>query len=139
MIIGSFTYNLEADTYFGEIRTLSLHRSGVTIKPSGRTGERDPDYQITLPSENGEVELGAGWRKRSERGNEYLSIVIDDPALPKRCDAALFTDDANQTARLVWTRPPIRQPEPAQQPSQQPARPARARRSVRRTEPEPIA
>jgi uncharacterized protein (DUF736 family) len=120
MIIGHFTYEERTDTYRGEIETFTLHRREVSIQPSGMNGERDPAYRIVVANEGGEIELGAAWRKSSERGADYLSIVLDDPAFPKRCDAALFTDAGERTAKLVWQRPKDR-PQLTASPSDRPA------------------
>ena len=52
-------------------------------------GEREPSYRVVLQNEDGDFELGAAWRKTSDRGVAYLSVMLDDPAFPARCGAAL--------------------------------------------------
>ena len=47
------------------------------------------------------VEFGAAWKRKSERG-DFLSVAIDDPALPTTLNAALFPN--GDTATLVWNR-----------------------------------
>ena len=71
------------------------------IKPSGMTASAIQPI-AWFETVTGEVELGTAWRKTSERGSPYLSIVLDDPAFPARRDAALFTNAEERTARLVW-------------------------------------
>jgi uncharacterized protein (DUF736 family) len=79
-------------------------------------GEREPSYRVVLQNEGGDFELGAAWRKTSDRGVAYLSVVLDDPAFPGRCDAALFTEADRKTARFMWQRPkPMQAPVPRPQ------------------------
>jgi uncharacterized protein (DUF736 family) len=51
------------------------------------------------------VEFGAAWKRTSERGQDFLSVSIDDPALQASLNAALFVAEGGETATLVWTRP----------------------------------
>jgi uncharacterized protein (DUF736 family) len=50
------------------------------------------------------AELGAGWRKTSDRGNDYLSLVLDDPSFAAPVYAALVRTDEADMHRLVWNR-----------------------------------
>jgi uncharacterized protein (DUF736 family) len=56
------------------------------------------------------VEFGAAWKRSSERGRAFLSVVLDDPTLPLSLNAALFPSDRDNTATLVWQRPPKKAP-----------------------------
>jgi len=103
MIIGNF--RLEDGSYRGDITTLTLQRTNVVLRPTSKAGEREPDYRIVQETEAGTVELGAAWKRRSELGREYLSVVLDDPALPTSVNAAMFLADHEDTATLVWQRP----------------------------------
>jgi uncharacterized protein (DUF736 family) len=103
MIIGNF--RIEDGSYRGDITTLTLHRTNVVLRPTSKTGEREPDYRIVQVTESGTVDLGAAWKRRSEGGREFLSIVLDDPALPTSVNAAMFMADHEDTATLVWQRP----------------------------------
>ena len=38
---------------------------------------------------NGTAELGAAWKQRSNAGNDYLSVVLDDPSLPQPLNSTL--------------------------------------------------
>jgi uncharacterized protein (DUF736 family) len=102
MIIGDF--RIEDGSYRGDITTLTLQRSNVVFRPTSKTGEREPDYRIVQETEVGTVELGAAWKRRSEGGREFLSVVLDDPALPTSVNAAVFMADHEETATLVWQR-----------------------------------
>lgn len=117
MIIGNFRYEAAADIYTGELRTLTMQRNGVVLRPLRKGSEREPDYRVVEVTETGSVELGAAWRKRTERGRDYLSVLLDDPALNRPLSAALFLDEDDQHATLVWSRPaPQPQPDAAPEP-----------------------
>jgi uncharacterized protein (DUF736 family) len=102
MIIGNF--RLEDDTFRGDITTLTLHRADVVLRPTNKTSEREPDYRIVQETEAGMVELGAAWKRQSGSGRDFLSVVLDDPALPSSVNAAMFMDDRDEKATLVWQR-----------------------------------
>jgi uncharacterized protein (DUF736 family) len=111
-IIGNFTYDPADDTYVGEIATLTLHRREVTLSPANKSHDREPDYRIMQDQESGTVEIGAGWKRTSERGREFVSIVLDDPALPAPISAAMFLSEQGSSATLVWQRAPKKAPAP---------------------------
>src|ERR1700722_14802421 len=90
MIIGNFSYDADRNTYSGEITTLTLQRSNVQIRPTDKTGEREPDYRIVQERDGATVEFGAAWKRSSGAGRDFLSITLDDPALPASFNAALF-------------------------------------------------
>jgi uncharacterized protein (DUF736 family) len=104
MIIGNFSYDADQDIYFGEITTLTVQRSEVVFRPTDKNGEKEPDYRIVQERDGGTVEFGAAWKRNSERGRDFLSIVLDDPALPTTLNAALFMSDSGDQANLVWQR-----------------------------------
>ncbi len=104
MIIGNFTYNKAKDSFSGEIKTLTLQRSKVTIRPvEGRNG-KGPHYRVILEGAPGAVELGAAWNRTSEAGRAFLSVSLDDPALDHPLNAALMPSDDGQGAILIWSR-----------------------------------
>jgi len=105
MIIGNFKYDSETDTYTGDVTTLTFQRTNVQLTPNQKSGEREPDYRVVASTASGNVEFGAAWKKTSEKGQDYLSVAIDDPALPGSLNAALFPSEDGETAALVWTRP----------------------------------
>jgi uncharacterized protein (DUF736 family) len=103
MIIGNFTYDAKANTYLGDIVTLNFSLSAVSFVPNEKNSDKEPDYRVVSTRTNGTVELGAGWKRSSERGTDFISVSLDGPLLPSPFNAALFTD--GETASLVWTRP----------------------------------
>jgi uncharacterized protein (DUF736 family) len=103
MIIGTFKYDADTNTYTGDLNTLTLHRAGVQLKPVEKGGDKEPDYRMSGGKGAAAVELGAAWKRTSEKGQDFLSVVLDDPALDAPINAALFLKDG--TAQLVWSRP----------------------------------
>jgi len=97
MLIGNFRHDTRRDTYVSEIYLLTL-RHPVTIEPNpNSSSERAPEYRLMADGR----EIGAAWKRSSrDRGTPFLSIHIDDPALPAPIEAVL-----SETGDLVWNRP----------------------------------
>ena len=104
MIIGNFSYDAQHDTFSGDIATLTLERNAVVFRPNEKGGDKEPDYRIVQERGEGTVELGAAWKKSSDSGREFLSVMLDDPALPASLNAALFFSGQTERATLVWQR-----------------------------------
>jgi uncharacterized protein (DUF736 family) len=104
MIIGNFAYDADHDTYAGAITTLTLQRSTVVFRPIEKGGDKEPDYRIFHEHNGATVEFGAAWKRNSERGRAFLSVVLDDPALPSSLNVALFPSEQDERATLVWQR-----------------------------------
>ncbi len=105
MIIGNLTYDQKADTYAGELATLSVGTRKLVFQPSQATGEDVPEYRVVSPGKGGDVEFGAAWKKRSKEGQNYLSVRLDDPALGKPFNCAVMASKNGDNAFiLVWTR-----------------------------------
>jgi uncharacterized protein (DUF736 family) len=99
MIIGNFKKTDEG-TFRGAITTLTLNLE-VAIEPiANKTAEKGPDYRVTT----GHTELGAAWKETSGAGNVYLSVRLDDPALPASINCALVKTQSDLGYRLVWER-----------------------------------
>ena len=103
MIIGNFSYDPAADTYRGDLCTLAIRQAHMIIRPNAKSSEKEPDYRVVLHAPKG-PEIGAAWKRKSEGGKPFVSVVIDDPALPNPLNAALFLAEQENTARLVWSR-----------------------------------
>lgn len=104
MYIGTLSYDVESDTFTGELSTLGL-RSRLAISPAVKAGPKSPDYKVFIPSESGATEIGAGWKRKSEREGELVSLRLDDPTFPKPLNCLLFavTDDDSDYL-LEWRR-----------------------------------
>jgi uncharacterized protein (DUF736 family) len=104
MIIGGFSYDAESDTYRGDVATLTFQRSNIELRPVAKSTTEEPDYRIAVRSGERTVEIGAAWKRTSEKGQEFLSVLLDDPALSGALNAALFLDEGRRSATLVWRR-----------------------------------
>ena len=91
--------------YLGDIFTLSLRAKNVRIVSVSRTNENAPSHRIYVD----QVEVGAGWSKRSPEGRDYLSLKLDDPSFNAPIYANLFNDEGGEIFSLVWSRPNRRQ------------------------------
>jgi uncharacterized protein (DUF736 family) len=102
--IGTFEHIGESE-YLGDIFTLSLRAKNVRIVSVSRINENAPSHRIYVD----QVEIGAGWSRRSNEGRDYLSVKLDDPSFNAPIYANLVHDDGAQTCSLVWSRPNRRQ------------------------------
>jgi uncharacterized protein (DUF736 family) len=127
MIIGNFSYDPDRDTYAGEITTLTLERGSVVFRPNDKAGDKEPDYRIVQERDGLVVEFGAAWKRSSERGRDFLSVLLDDPALPSSFNAALFLADSQDSATLVWQRQNRKAPAAEAKPAAAEAKPTRSR------------
>lgn len=101
--IGEFT-RLKSG-YSGRIHTLSLKLDVAIVAADARDAENAPDYRVHAGSDDG-PEIGAGWKRSSEKAGEYLSIQLDDPVLPQPIRASLFRNGDDKTSwSLHWSRP----------------------------------
>lgn len=107
MIIGNFQL-VRADSYSGDIRTLTLDLPRVTIRPVEEKREKGPDYIIRIHPDEGRAlahEIGAAWKRTRKLGGAYLSVKLDSPELPAPIHAALVSPTEEDTdMTLVWTR-----------------------------------
>jgi uncharacterized protein (DUF736 family) len=114
MRLGTFTRD-QAGIYAGEIKTLTIHRE-VELHPVTDKTDNGPSYRVIAKTERGMVEFGAAWKRTSKKDDTaFLSVQLDDPALPAAMNMALF-DQEDGTAELVWTRKKDDQPKPEAQP-----------------------
>lgn len=101
--IGQFTRTKTG--YSGRAQTLSLDAELTLVPAEPSDAENAPDYRIHLGDHDG-PEIGAGWKRVGEKAGDYVSLVIDDPALPQSIRANLFRSDAEgSTCSLHWGRP----------------------------------
>jgi uncharacterized protein (DUF736 family) len=117
MLIGNFTYDPTSDIYKGFVRTLSIEHAGIVLRPADKTGYKGPDYRVIFDAEEYGLEIGAAWKRTSEAGQAFLSVSIDDPSFERPINAAMFLDDEDNTAALLWNRPKAKTAETASAPS----------------------
>jgi uncharacterized protein (DUF736 family) len=101
--IGSFTR--ETSGLVGRIQTLTLNLEIAVVPAEPTDAENAPDHRVHLGDADG-PEIGAGWKRTGEKAGEYISLLIDDPALVQPIRANLFRDDdAGAAWSLHWSRP----------------------------------
>ena len=101
--IGQFTR--EETGFVGRIHTLTLYRELTIVPAEPSDAENAPDYRVHHGAEDG-PEIGAGWKEVGEKAGDYVSLLIDDPALPTPIRANLFQNGNDKTAwSLHWNRP----------------------------------
>lgn len=105
--IGQF--HRDTSGFAGQLVTLTLNRELVIVPAEHSDTENAPDYRIHYIAHDG-PEVGAAWKRTGEKAGEYLSVLLDDPALPQPIRANLFRDDdAGASWSLHWTRPKPRE------------------------------
>ena len=105
--IGQFTR--EEMGFTGQVRTLTLDVSLALVPVENTETENAPAYRVHAGDAEG-PEVGAAWKRSGEKAGEYLSVLLDDPALPQPIRANLFRDDGAGAAwSLHWTRPKPRE------------------------------
>ena len=104
--IGRFTRTKSG--YSGRIHTLTLDTELVLVPAEHSDAENAPDYRIHLGDDDG-PEVGAAWKRIGEKADDYVSLLIDDPAFMQPIRANLFQSSDDKSARsLHWNRPPKR-------------------------------
>ncbi|TPI11639.1 DUF736 domain-containing protein [Mesorhizobium sp. B4-1-3] len=101
--IGEFTR--EKTGYRGRIHTLSLNLDIAIVAAEASDAENAPDYRVHAANEDG-PEIGAGWKRSSEKAGDFVSIQLDDPVLAQPIRASLFRNGDDKTSwSLHWSRP----------------------------------
>lgn len=101
--IGQFTR--EKKGFSGRIHTLFLDTELVMLPAISIEADDPSDYRLLIGGEDG-PEIGAGWKRSNARGDAFIALVIDDPALPHPIRANLFQNRIDKTSwSLHWDRP----------------------------------
>lgn len=101
--IGQFTRGKSG--FSGQIRTFTLDVTVVLVPSETSDAENAPDYRAHLGVEDG-PEVGAGWKRSSEKAGNFVSLLLDDPAFVQPIRANLFQSPDDKTAwTLHWNRP----------------------------------
>lgn len=99
--IGYVTRN-EDGSFKGQLKTLSI-KADITIVPNDRrTHENQPHYRVVA----GDIEIGAGWNRRSESsGRDYVSLSLAAPEFgPRRLYANLgrAAGEGEDRFAIIW-------------------------------------
>lgn len=89
-------------SYRGHLKTLAF-RAAISIVPNpDKKSDEQPDYRVIADS----VEIGAGWKRRSENsGHEYVSLSLSDPSFgPQKLYANLgrAAGQDDDTFAIIW-------------------------------------
>ena len=92
----------ENGTYTGQLKALSI-RAEINLVPNARKAhDAQPDFKAL----SGDVEIGAGWNRRSEAsGREYVSLSLAAPEFgPRRLYANLAraAGEAENRFVIIW-------------------------------------
>ncbi len=91
--------------FSGHVRTLTLDIALVLVPAEPSDAENAPDYRLHLGEEDG-PEVGAGWKRSSEKAGNFVSLLIDDPVFMQPIRANLFQSADDKTVwTLHWNRP----------------------------------
>jgi uncharacterized protein (DUF736 family) len=84
--IGTVTKD-DTGTFKGQLKTLSIRVDIAIVANANRTSDAQPHYRVL----SGDVEIGAGWNRRSESsGRDYVSLSLAAPEFgPRRLYANL--------------------------------------------------
>jgi uncharacterized protein (DUF736 family) len=106
MIIGIFTKD-EDGAFSGSIATLTFSEQ-ITFYPVEAERPDIPDYHIKawhgLGDEHLQFDVGVAWKRTSKKGNAYISVKLDDPALPQPIHCALRKIEKSEQYVLHWSR-----------------------------------
>ncbi|MGV2497485.1 DUF736 domain-containing protein [Pelagerythrobacter aerophilus] len=74
-------------TFKGQLKTISIREDIIIAANPRKTSDVQPDYRVYV----GDVEIGAGWNRRSEAsGRDYVSLSFAAPEFgPRRLYANL--------------------------------------------------
>jgi len=103
-IIGNFTQDGEG--YTGTINTLPF-TGAVTIEPvREKVSQNTPDFRAftTRARQHGRVQIGAAWKERSEAGNTYLAMRLDEPSFSAPIFCRLIQLEGQEGHSLIWSR-----------------------------------
>ncbi|PLP97901.1 DUF736 domain-containing protein [Cupriavidus pauculus] len=95
--IGTFT--AQKNGFSGSIRTLTLDIK-VKLIPNGKASDNAPDFRVEA---DGGLDIGGAWKRVSQSERPYLSVTVDDPALPAAIYARLIEDESGSYS-LIWSR-----------------------------------
>jgi uncharacterized protein (DUF736 family) len=92
----------EAGNFKGQLKTLSIRAEIRIVARDDRTSDNQPHFRVY----SGDVEIGAGWKRRSESsGRDYVSLALAAPEFgPRRLYANLgrASGEAEDRFAIIW-------------------------------------
>ena len=86
----------------GQLKTLSIRAEISIVTNARKTSDAQPDYRVLA----GDIEIGAGWNRRSETtGKDYVSLSFAAPEFgPRRLYANLGQAGGENDNRfaIIW-------------------------------------
>ncbi len=96
--IGNF--NKVEGGYAGRLETL-LFDVLATLEPvTDKKREKFPDFRLFA----GTREIGAAWKRTTQEGAEFLSVIIEDPVFPAPVNCRLVKSGIDGRYTLIWSR-----------------------------------
>jgi len=86
----------------GQLKTLSIRAEISIVTNARKTSDAQPDYRVL----SGDIEIGAGWNRRSETsGKDYVSLSLAAPEFgPRRLYANLgqAVGESDSRFAIIW-------------------------------------
>ncbi len=51
----------------------------LIFKNDNKKGEKEPDYKLSVKIDDKFVEVGAGWKRLSQKGTNFISCLLSKP------------------------------------------------------------
>ena len=97
-----FVTRSESGSFKGQLKTLTIRAEISIVANTRKTNDVQPDYRAF----SGDIEIGAGWNRRSESsGRDYVSLSLAAPEFgPRRLYANLgrATGEAEHRFAIIW-------------------------------------
>ena len=97
------TFAATPDGFEGRLQTLTIDAPLTLVAADPGDTENAPDYRIMAGEGEESYEVGAGWKHVGDKAGSFVTLVIDDPVLPRPLRANLFSSD-DQNHVLIWSR-----------------------------------
>src|SRR6266516_829643 len=86
--------------YAGKIETLTVNVPAKLEPVTDKKREKSPDFRLF----SGEREIGTAWKRTTQEGAEYLSVIIEDPIFPAPVNCKLVKSSIDSQHTLIWSR-----------------------------------
>jgi uncharacterized protein (DUF736 family) len=101
------TFRNTGSGYCGTVETLTI-KAEVTLEAIRSSSDKAPDFRVYKDH----CEVGIAFKRTSEKGNEYISVLFDDPSFAKPIWANLLLGkDDIEKLPLMWDRPKVKKDE----------------------------